>query len=148
MFKVKRHERCPCGSGQRFDACCLPYHQGKRYPATPELLMRARYSAYCVGAVDFIMDTWDEPRWNSSLTGDSVQRSVEREELLDYCREVVYRRLEVLSTEPEDERGWAYVTFVATFQYGKVGLVQDVRERSLFEKQGGRWMYLRPADSI
>lgn len=146
MLKVKRHERCPCGSGQRFDACCLPYHQGKRHAETPEVLMRARYSAYCVGAVDFIMDTWDNPRWNSSWMTDSARRSEEREELLDYCWEVTYRKLEVLSTEPEDERGRAYVTFVATFQSGKAGFVQDHQERSLFEKRGGRWMYLRPAD--
>lgn len=142
MQKFKRHELCPCGSRQRFDACCLPYHEGKRLPPTPESLMRARYSAYCVGAVDFIMETWDNPRWNAPLSTSPEQLAEERQGLLEHCREVTYLKLEVLSTEPVDARGWAYVTFVASFKLGRLGATQRLHERSAFEKQGPQWMYL------
>ena len=46
---------CPCCSGKNYDECCKPVIDGSRKAATPEELMRARYSAYAKCEVDFII---------------------------------------------------------------------------------------------
>ena len=49
---------CHCGSGVSFDKCCEPYILKKSAPERlSEQLMRSRYSAFVVGAVDYIYDT-------------------------------------------------------------------------------------------
>lgn len=54
--KLSPQEACPCGSGQSYKACCRPFHDGTATPETPELLMRARYSAYARGVPDFVCE--------------------------------------------------------------------------------------------
>ena len=47
---------CPCGSGKNYSDCCEKIIKGT--PAeTPEALMRARYSAYVKGEIDFIINS-------------------------------------------------------------------------------------------
>ena len=48
---------CPCGSAAAFADCCEPLIQGRAKAATPEQLMRSRYSAFATGAVDYIVAT-------------------------------------------------------------------------------------------
>ena len=48
--------RCRCHSRRAYKRCCEPLHQG-RPAATPEALMRSRYTAYAMGLVDYVMDT-------------------------------------------------------------------------------------------
>ena len=48
---------CPCGSPS-YDACCGRLHRGEEQAATPEELMRSRYSAYAVGDSDYVFRTW------------------------------------------------------------------------------------------
>lgn len=49
---------CPCGSDEPFGRCCLPLHLGERQADTAEALMRARYSAYAAGDLDYVWQTW------------------------------------------------------------------------------------------
>ena len=51
---------CPCGSGAAYEACCGRYHAGPQHllAATPEALMRSRYSAYVLGLREYVLDTW------------------------------------------------------------------------------------------
>ena len=51
---MKREEECPCKSGQIFGECCAPIIAGEKPAVTAEELMRARYSSYVTGAVDFL----------------------------------------------------------------------------------------------
>jgi len=53
------NENCPCGSEAAFADCCDKYLSGRAKPATAEALMRARYSAFVKGKVDFIERTHD-----------------------------------------------------------------------------------------
>src|SRR5258705_2522622 len=46
---------CPCGSGAGFATCCDPVIKGERDSQTAEELMRARYTAFATGAIDFIV---------------------------------------------------------------------------------------------
>ncbi|MFT5888552.1 MAG: SEC-C motif-containing protein [Zhongshania sp.] len=48
---------CFCGSGQTYKNCCEPYINGVVLPASAELLMRSRYSAFCVGNAEYLMAT-------------------------------------------------------------------------------------------
>ncbi len=110
--------RCPCHSGEEYEECCKLYHEGEGAP-TPEKLMRSRYSAYALGLIDYILLTQTNKR--------------DRKEIEAFCLATEFRDLKIMKVEPR------HVTFHATlFQNG-----QDVSftERSLFEKEQGRWIY-------
>ena len=49
--------RCPCGSGKPFSFCCEPALAGRKPAATAEALMRSRYTAFALGAVDYLINT-------------------------------------------------------------------------------------------
>ena len=57
VVRVHRPD-CPCGSGTPYDACCGVLHRGERQAATPEELMRSRYSAYALGDLGYVDRTW------------------------------------------------------------------------------------------
>lgn len=48
---------CPCGSGARYRACCGPLHDGEVRAATPEALMRSRWSGFALGKGEYLYDT-------------------------------------------------------------------------------------------
>lgn len=116
---------CPCGSGRALDDCCGRFHRGEP-PPTAEALMRARYSAYALGHIDFIADTGPDP---------------DRAGIEAFARRARFVGLKVEATEagaPDDDAGT--VTFAARFIEG--GKLHELRERSRFGKQAGRWRYL------
>ena len=53
-MNVKEEEDCPCKSGKKYGECCRPVIAGEAKAETAEALMRARYTSYVVGAVDFL----------------------------------------------------------------------------------------------
>ena len=53
---------CPCGLGETLESCCGPYLKHEKKPPTAEALMRARYTAYATGDVDFIVESHDPER--------------------------------------------------------------------------------------
>lgn len=58
---------CPCMSGKKYKKCCRTYHNGRSVPE-PELLVRARFSAYSLGKVEYIMQTThsDSPHYEGN----------------------------------------------------------------------------------
>ena len=46
---------CPCGLKDPYSECCEPFHTKQTLPATAELLMRSRYSAYALRLVDYLL---------------------------------------------------------------------------------------------
>ena len=48
---------CPCGSGLTLAECCGPKIAGEP-AATPEALMRSRYTAYALGDDAYVLATW------------------------------------------------------------------------------------------
>ena len=48
---------CPCGSGMTYGGCCAPLLRGADAP-TAERLMRSRYTAFVVGDVRHLSETW------------------------------------------------------------------------------------------
>jgi len=60
---------CPCCSGRNYAECCEPLISGAVAAQTAEQLLRSRYSAHAVGAIDYIVDT------NHAATRDSIDRA-------------------------------------------------------------------------
>ena len=112
---------CPCTSGKPYELCCQPYHQGKR-PFTPTLLMRSRFAAFALGKVGYIMQT------------ERLDAPSRREELRHFCQQTDFVGLQIVA-ETETT-----VTFHAVLLQN--GRDASFTERSLFEKQRGRWVYV------
>ena len=51
---MKNEELCPCKSGKTFGECCGPVIAGTAKADCPEALMRARYTSYVTGDIDFL----------------------------------------------------------------------------------------------
>ena len=93
--------------------------------------MRSRYSAYVVGAIDYLGDTL-HPSHRSDWDRDATRRWAEDAEWLG---------LEILDSEAGqsgDETG--VVEFAANFKEN--GELRRHHERSRFSRVGGRWYYV------
>ena len=122
---------CHCGSGREWEACCGPLIAGERAAETAEALMRSRYSAYAVGAVDYLGETL-HPEHRADWDREATARWAERSTWLG---------LEIVATEaggPDDEEG--IVEFIARFT--ERGQPKQHHERSRFRRHGGRWYYV------
>ncbi len=131
-MKLSPNAPCPCGSDRKLKRCCALFHRGR--PAPPHLLMRARYTAYATGNVDFLIRTTHPagPQWREDTAAWKI-------ELLEYCRATTFATLEVLGHELDEEAGRAHVTFRAELFEGTAPV--GFTERSLFVREGGRWLY-------
>lgn len=116
---------CPCGSQRPLDDCCGPFVDDGIPVETAEQLMRSRYTAFVLGRDDHLWRTW-HPRTRPTRvevggvewTGLSI--------------------LGVVDGGADDQTG--IVEFEARFT--GTGGPSAVRERSVFERRGGRWTYL------
>lgn len=119
-------DRCPCGSGETYDACCGRFHRREGEAPTAEALMRSRYSAFVVGDVEHLLRTWHPSTRPARLELDADQR---------------WTGLEVLATSaggPFDADGT--VEFTASSVAGGRRAVH--RERSRFVREDRRWSYV------
>ena len=48
---------CYCGNSLEFKECCYLFIKNKSFPNTPVELMKARYSAFVIGDIDYIYDS-------------------------------------------------------------------------------------------
>ncbi len=119
---------CPCGSGQTYDQCCAPWHNGQPAP-TPEALMRSRYSAYVLGLEDYLLATWAPDTRPPSL--DLATPPLPQ-----------WVGLEILAraggTEGETETGTVHYRA----RYKLNGRAHRLEEISRFRKTGERWVYV------
>lgn len=114
---------CPCQSGLVYEACCQPLHLGVA-AASPESLMRSRYSAFAMGLNDYLLKSWHASTRPASLPHDEITR---------------WKRLEVCSSNEEGNAG--AVHFRATCEeQGRWFLLE---EHSLFCKESEHWFYLK-----
>ena len=120
---------CPCGSGAAFKDCCEPVINGTRESDTAEELMRARYSAFVTGAVDFII----------SSTHSRTRNEVDRASTQEWSETSTWRGLQILETKQVNENK-AYVSFEA--QFTQNGKDENHREKSLFEREHGQWRFV------
>lgn len=109
----------------QLEVCCGRFHEGVAPPTAVEL-MRARYAAYVVGDVEFLLRTWDPSTRPESLDLDAAQE---------------WKGLQIVETKAGtmfDQEGT--VTFAATFRAGPV--TRQLQERSRFHRVDGKWVYV------
>lgn len=123
--------QCPCGSGERYSACCEPFHQGKN-PETALQLMRSRYAAYALNLPDYILATT-----HPGSPGYMDDKFSWKRAISNFCRGSTFERLEILDSKEVDSL--ATVTF--TVHLSQQGRDTTFTEKSHFEKRGGRWFY-------
>lgn len=128
---VNSQQPCPCGSQMLLANCCLPFIQGQFTPGTAEQLMRSRYSAHVLLAIDYLWETWaPEQRLRSS-----------KADIRQWAQACEWMGLQILSTQAgqaEDQEGT--VEFIAFFR--QQGQLHQHHEVSLFRKTLGRWQYV------
>ena len=86
---MKNEELCPCKSGKTFGECCGPIIAGTTKADCPEALMRARYSSYVTGDIDFL---------KSSATA-AVQAEFDENASRAWSKAAEWHGLEIIKTE-------------------------------------------------
>lgn len=122
---------CPCTSEKSYETCCKPFHQGEK-PKHAVLLMRARFCAYALGLVDFIIET-THPTHPDFL----IPKKSREEQIKKFCDQTQFLKLKIIKEQQFSQ--CAFVTFHAT-------LLEDGKdisfiEKSRFEKFKGAWLY-------
>ena len=117
-------EKCPCGSGATYLACCARLHAGQADATTAEQLMRARYSAFAKGDAAYLLKSWSRET---------------RPARLDALEARDWIGLEIEATEDLGINE-ASVTFTARYRVGEAE--GRLRERSVFRREDGRWVYV------
>ena len=123
-------ELCFCGLNEKFENCCGKIISGEKKAATPEELMRARYSAHASQSLQFLVD---------SVHPDH-RKGVSVTELEEWSPLVQWTGLEIHSAtlgETEDE---GFVSFTAKFSVNN--MEEEMRENSIFTKYNGEWVYV------
>ena len=97
-------------------------------PSNAEQLMRARYTAYTMGDMDYVARTWHPSARPADLGHDPSTR---------------WLGLEVKSHVASETGDTAAVSFVA--RYRVAGKASRMAERSRFVREGEQWLYLDAA---
>src|ERR1041385_652668 len=126
---IENSQPCPCGSGATFGDCCELIISGARESETAEELMRARYSAFVAGAIDFIV----------ASTHSRTKKEIDLEYIRDWSLKSTWHGLQILETKHVNDNK-AFVSFEA--HYTKDDNEQHHREKSLFEREGGQWRFV------
>ena len=125
---ISKSAKCPCGSGLKYMKCCGRYIKKAERPATAEMLMRSRYTAYVLQDAEYLLKTW--------------HRSTRPAELDLVSEPVNWNGLEITSTIAglqKDDNG--EVEFIARFKAHNTS--QQLHELSLFVKENNQWFYVK-----
>ncbi|RTE65509.1 zinc chelation protein SecC [Amphritea opalescens] len=122
---------CPCGSNKPFSFCCEAAIEGHKPAATAEALMRSRYTAFVLGAVDYLI----------SSTAVEQRDPDDAALMAEQIKATTWTGLKILNTEagqPDDQEG--VVEFIAHFETSEQKA--DLHERSYFRKEDNHWVYV------
>ena len=120
--------KCPCGSGNTFEVCCQPIIAGEKIARSAEELLRARYSAFTQGQIDFIENTHDP----------KTRKSFERKSTEQWAKSTTWLGLEVINlSQPNEDT--TLIEFKAYFE--EEGEKRDHHELSLFSLKNGNWYF-------
>ncbi len=121
---------CPCGSGQSFAACCEPVVKRIKPAGTAEELMRARYSAYATGAVDFILHSTHPDR----------HEECDRKAVQQWSDSSQWHGLQIVSTSRGGEQDVdGEVEFKVDFTENRMR--NSLHETATFKRVDGTWFY-------
>lgn len=123
---------CICGiEDVTTETHCQAMIKGDRAPTTAEELMRARYAAYALGEVDYILET-HAPEATEDVDRDAIQ---------EWSDSAEWNGLEIVSTEKGGEGDAdGVVEFIA--RYTAQDTPQVHHERATFRKDEGKWLFV------
>jgi len=116
---------CYCGNPIPFSDCCEPYIKGNKAAPTAETLMRSRYSAYAVHAIEYLLKT----------THISQRKYHSKKDIEQWAVTNQWVKLEVLKATEKTVEFKAY--FLDTQLQPQVH-----HEKSTFKQQNGNWFYV------
>lgn len=120
-------KNCPCSSQQLYQSCCQPLHNGKLTASSAQQLMCSRYSAFCLGKIDYLINTLLPEK-----------RQADDEQILgETIKQTQWLGLKII--KHSQQRQTASVEFVAFYKDNPIG---QLHERSRFIKHNGRWFYI------
>ena len=139
---MNSHTLCYCCSSKSLNHCCGPLLSGAQQAQTPEALMRSRYSAFCTGHIDYLIET----------TYPAARTKDDRSALNETITGTRWRGLKVIRSSDDGAKG--QVEFCAFYsdkqaQHASTAVAQ-LHELSDFELINKRWRYTRgkPLDPI
>lgn len=124
-------KNCYCGSAFSYAACCAPVISGIQSASSAEQLMRSRYSAYAIAAIDYLIAT----------THSSKRAGLSKKDVEKWAKSNSWLRLEIIHSS----------TFVVEFKAyfsNRQSPFQVHHERSTFVFEGGKWYYLDGAFNL
>lgn len=119
------NNNCYCGNSISFSDCCEVYIKGDKAAPTAEALMRSRYSAYAVHAIDYLLKT----------THISQRKYHSKKDIEQWAVTNQWLKLEVIKATESTVEFKAYF-LDATLQS------QIHHEKSTFKLQNGNWFYV------
>jgi len=127
---MKNEDTCPCKSGRTFGECCGPIIAGEAKAKTAEALMRARYSSYVTGDVEFLR----------SSAVQAIREVFDLEASKAWSAQSRWHGLEVMRTEKGGEKD---DTGVVEFRalYTANGEFCNHHEVSTFVRENGDWKF-------
>jgi len=117
-------QACYCKSGLNFAECCEPILRVLEVPSTALKLMRSRYSAYCLGDVNYLQATTHDHTWSDE----------ELKFIQDWADNSFWQHLEIVDFSEEAVEFKAYYIFD--------GKQHMHHERSTFLKVNDMWKYV------
>jgi SEC-C motif-containing protein len=119
---------CPCGSGNKYEACCSLIISGNQTATTAEQLMRSRYTAYTCLDVKYLLSTWHVSTRPPELVLDAESKPQ-------------WLGLKIVNcTDGQPGNSSGTVEFIARYRIN--GRAQRLHEVSRFSQENGRWYYL------
>ncbi|KAI8468742.1 MAG: hypothetical protein J3K34DRAFT_459747 [Monoraphidium minutum] len=162
--QVTDDKACPCGSGAAYKECCQRLHKGKLRPAavTPEMVLRARYSAMALGYAFYLKDSShpDNPALKGSDTDPATgvtKHCTYEEDMAVTLRSIKLTGLEILGPAAVDEpSGSATLDYAFSYKRridGRGAKIKDAQpaaraaQRAAFRRnEGRRWLLLDSVD--
>jgi len=117
---------CPCGSNKKYSGCCGLYIDARGIPATAEVLMRSRYTAYTLCNKEYLLATWHPSTRPEGL-------NLEEQSKLKWLGLQVKRHV-------QQDADHAIVEFVARSRQNGIGC--RLHEVSNFVREERRWFYV------
>ena len=124
---------CPCGTKKSFAACCEPYISGNAAAPTAEALMRARYTSFAVGKIEFVEKSHDP-----ASRGEGFDRAAAEK----WSKESQWKGLQIVALKDGLEKdSTGIVHFAAYFtQDGKDYKHQEIA--SFKRGADGKWYFI------
>ena len=119
---------CYCGSPSSYANCCKPFVEQQVSASTPEALLRSRYSAFCVAAKDYLIES-HYPATRGLDLGKQLNTTIANTQ---WCS------LRIITTNQTLLPQYTKIEFVAFFKnFERIGQLHDL-SKFIYDK---KWYY-------